>query len=74
MKLKTSTTTEAGALYWLWAIPHGKSDRLDEKPLTSMALTSAQVSRVMEVATRDGWHSFRAAPDDNSAPTFYHIS
>ncbi len=63
---RTATPT----LCWLWAIPAGKTDRLDERPLTSMALTPEQADRVEVHAARDGWHSFRRVADDNATPDF----
>jgi hypothetical protein len=56
--------------YWLWAIPKGETDRLYERPLTSMALTLAQVEQVTRAAGAEGWHSFRTVPDDNAVPDF----
>ena len=56
--------------YWLWAIPRGKMDRLDERPLTSIALTPKEALRVRKAATRDGWHNFRIVPDTQDAPNF----
>lgn len=57
-------------LYILWALPKDSNDRLDEKPMTSMALTSKQVEKVKAAASKDGWHSFRVAEDDNELPDF----
>ena len=56
--------------YILWALPKGKTDRLDEKPLTSMSLTQQQVEKVKAMASKDGWHSFRVQVDDNKIPDF----
>lgn len=42
----------------LWGLPSGKTDRLFEKVLTSTT-DAARVAKVRELATRDGWHSFR---------------
>lgn len=56
--------------YILWALPKGSTDRLEEKPLTSMALTSEQAEKVKQAATKDGWHGFRLQLDDNSVPDF----
>ena len=56
--------------YILWAIPRGSSDRLDERPMTSFPLTSAQADKVEAVAARDGWHGFRRVEDTNAAPDF----
>lgn len=55
---------------WLWAIPAGSTSRMDEKPLTSMALTPEQVNKVKAAASKDGWHSFRTVKDDNGIPDF----
>ena len=56
--------------HFLWAIPKGSTDRLDEQPLTSFALSPAQVEAVKQAASKDGWHSFRTVPDDNQKPNF----
>ena len=56
--------------YILWAVPKGSNDRLDEKPLTSMPLTLAQLSEVKQAASRDGWHGFRAQREDFTVPDF----
>lgn len=55
---------------FLWALPKDKTDRLHEKPLTSFALTPAQVEQVKTAAGKDGWHSFRVVPDNNDLPDF----
>ena len=57
-------------LYILWAIPSGKTDRLSERPLTSMALTAEQADRVQAAASADGWHRFRRVVDTNEVPDF----
>lgn len=59
--------------YWLWAIPKGETDRLYERPLTSFALTRAQVEQVSRAASAEGWHSFRTVPDDNERPDFAEV-
>lgn len=56
--------------YILWALPQGKTDRLDEKPLTSMPLTRVQVQVVTNAARLDGWHSFRTSIDTQAVPNF----
>jgi hypothetical protein len=56
--------------YILWALPKGSSDRIDEKPMTSMPLTMEQVEKVKQAASKDGWHGFRVQKDDNSIPDF----
>ncbi len=56
--------------FWLWAIPAGHKSRLHEMPLTSFALTRDQADKVKSAARRDGWHSFRLAPDNNDVPDF----
>jgi hypothetical protein len=57
-------------LYIVWAMPKNSNDRLDEKPLTSMALTAKQVEKVKEAASKDGWHGFRVVEDSNEVPDF----
>ncbi len=56
--------------YWLWAIPKGFTDRLDEAVLTSFPLTKKQAEKVKIAASKDGWHSFRLVKDDNEIPNF----
>lgn len=56
--------------YILWAIPKGKTDRLDEVPLTSMPISQANVDRVKKAAGADGWHSFRTTVEDGAVPDF----
>ena len=51
----------------LWAIPGGKTDSIWEDLLLSDA-TDEQIERVKEIAARDGWHDFRVADIDLSAP------
>lgn len=55
---------------WLWAIPAGSNDRIDEYPLTSTALTASQVEQVKIAASKDGWHSFRTVKEDFEVPNF----
>lgn len=55
---------------WLWALPRGETDRLHERPLTSMALTAEQAERVERAASADGWHGFRRVVDDHDVPDF----
>jgi hypothetical protein len=57
-------------LYIVWAMPKNSNDRLDEKTLTSMALTAKQVEKVKEAASKDGWHGFRVVEDSNEVPDF----
>lgn len=59
-----------GDLYILWALPKGSSDRIDEKPLTSMPLTRSQAEKVKIAAARDGWHGFRLQKEDHTPPDF----
>jgi len=54
----------------LWALPAGKSDRLDERPLTSFPLTQTQADKVKAAAQRDGWHGFRLVAVTNDLPDF----
>lgn len=69
MKTYTEYISE-DAKYILWALPKGETDRLHERPLTSMSITQAQVDRVKTAASADGWHGFRTTVDDGSAPDF----
>ncbi len=56
--------------FFLWALPAGQTDRLHERPLTSMSLTADQLEKVKTAASKDGWHGFRSAPDSNDLPDF----
>lgn len=56
--------------YILWALPAGKTDRLDEKPLVSFPITTEQAEKVKAVASKDGWHGFRLALETGEIPDF----
>lgn len=56
--------------YILWALPAGETDRLHERPLTSMPLTLEESERVEAAASRDGWHGFRLVVDRAELPDF----
>jgi hypothetical protein len=43
---------------------------MDERPMTSMALTLEQVNKVIAAASKDGWHSFRIVEDTDEIPDF----
>jgi hypothetical protein len=58
------------ARFILWALPKGATDRLHERPLTSMPLTATDVARVKTAAAADGWHGFRTTTEDGSVPDF----
>ena len=55
--------------YVLWGTPAGQTDALYARPLTCTA-DLARVNQVREMATRDGWHSFRVQALDGSRPDF----
>jgi len=57
-------------MYILWAIPAGKRDPLNERPLTSMPLTKEQADKVRSLAAAAGWHSFRLALETDAPPDF----
>ena len=54
----------------LWALPAGKADQLEERPLVSFPITEAQAEKVKAAASRDGWHSFRLALETGGPPDF----
>lgn len=55
--------------YVLWGTPAGETDALHEVVLTCTAFQD-RVRVVQELATRDGFHSFRIQVLDGSAPNF----
>ncbi len=63
-------TNTSNALFILWALPKGQTDRLHERPLTSMPITAANVERVKVAASADGWHGFRTMAEDGRVPNF----
>lgn len=54
--------------YVLWGRPAGSDDALDEKVLLSKGSSMEDVERVKQVASKDGWHSFRVQTLDLSEP------
>ena len=54
----------------LWALPAGKADRLEEKPLVSFPITAEQAEKVKAVASKDGWHGFRLVLETGGQPDF----
>jgi hypothetical protein len=51
----------------LYGIPKGATERYEEVLLLTKA-TPEKIERVKELATRDGFHSFRVAQIDLSTP------
>jgi hypothetical protein len=51
----------------LYGIPKGATERYEEVLLLTNA-TPEKIERVKELATRDGFHSFRVAQIDLSTP------
>ena len=47
--------------YVMWGIPKGSTERYDEVVLLSDASDAARVEKVKQLATQDGFHSFRIA-------------
>lgn len=45
--------------YVLWGLPKGYTDRIDEKILSTMGRTLAEVEAIKVRAAADGYHSFR---------------
>ena len=54
--------------YAMWGLPKGSTERYDEVLLLSGASDYRRVEKVKELATRDGFHSFRIAAIDLDAP------
>jgi hypothetical protein len=55
--------------YLLYGIPAGETERHAETLLTCTT-DSGRIETVRELATRDGFHSFRQATYDGTAPDF----
>lgn len=51
----------------MWGLPKGSTERYDEVLLLTNA-TEDKIARVKELATKDGFHSFRVAEIDLSTP------
>lgn len=62
--------TNAALVFILWARPAGRTDSLDEQPLTSFPLTAAECDVVERHATEAGWHSFRRERETCAVPNF----
>jgi len=54
----------------LYAIPKGQTERYTEALLHSNITSAAHAEQVKEIASKDGWHSFRVTTWDGSAPHF----
>lgn len=54
--------------YVLYGLPKHSTERYDEVLLLSDASDYSRVERCKELATRDGFHSFRIAAIDLSKP------
>lgn len=54
----------------LYAIPKGETERYTEGLLATNCTNQADIDKVVAVASADGWHSFRVAYWDGSAPNF----
>ncbi len=53
----------------LYGIPAGETERHSEALLT-VTTDKARIAKVRELATRDGFHSFREATFDGAPPDF----
>lgn len=56
--------------YVMWGIPQGETERHMEVLLAEGLTSQAQVDRVRELATADGYHGLRVWEWDGSTPDF----
>lgn len=56
--------------YIVWGLPVGETERYAEVLLAETCRTVADVRKVKDAATQDGWHSFRVAEYNGEAPDF----
>lgn len=54
----------------LYGIPKGETERYTEDLLATTCTNQADIDKVIAVASKDGWHSFRVAYWDGSVPNF----
>ena len=57
-------------LILVYGLARGETERYMETLLASRCRSQADVEKVKAAAARDGWHSFRVAVSDGSAPDF----
>lgn len=56
--------------YTLWGIPKGEKDALYEQILSSRCNTREQIQKIIALARKDGFHSFRVTENDGEIPDF----
>ena len=54
----------------VYGIAKGETERYMEQLLSARCKTPAEIERVKQAAAKDGFHSFRVAISDGSAPDF----
>jgi hypothetical protein len=54
----------------IYALSSGDNQSWQEQLISSRCKNDADVAKVIAAATVDGWHSFRVAHYDGSAPNF----
>ena len=54
----------------LWGLPAGETDRLHEQVLITSTTGTARIDHVKQLASKDGWHSFRVQTLDGTVPDF----
>jgi len=54
----------------IYALPANETREYMEQLISSRCLNSNDVAKVVKAAKQDGWHSFRVAHYDGSAPDF----
>ncbi len=54
----------------IYALSSGDNMAWQEQLISSRCKNDADVAKVIAAATADGWHSFRVAHYDGSAPNF----
>jgi hypothetical protein len=54
----------------IYALPAGETRRWYEEIISEKCKTDAEIDRVIEAATADGWHDFRIVDVYDCAPDF----
>jgi hypothetical protein len=54
----------------LYGIPKDETERYTESLLSTKCKSAQDIERIKQVAAKDGFHSFRVATWDGSAPDF----
>lgn len=56
--------------YLVWGLPKGETQRYNECLLLSCGKSLADCQKVIDAATKDGWHGFRVSTFNGEAPDF----